>query len=123
MLMCIRLLASVDLKDYIKFEPDEIDWVNDPISKVTLFSPDTIDLSNYPNLADFEGLSGIISPGIMNIDPASNLFYATDESLKDLRNLDNWSQNRPTHFSTSYNKSTNVNTILVSRHAPNCGTD
>ncbi len=122
MLMCIRLLASVDLKDYIKFEPDEIDWVNDPISKVTLFSPDTIDLSNYPNLADFEGLSGIISPGIMNIDPASNLFYATDESLKDLRNLDNWSQNRPTHFSTSYNKSTNVNTILVSRHAPNCGT-
>ena len=120
--MCIRLLASVDLKDYIKFEPDEIDWVNDPISKVTLFSPDTIDLSNYPNLADFEGLSGIISPGIMNIDPASNLFYATDESLKDLRNLDNWSQNRPTHFSTSYNKSTNVNTILVSRHAPNCGT-
>lgn len=97
-------IPALDVADKLKFEPDEIDWVNDPVSGV-----------------DFMGLDGLISPGIMNIDPEANLFK-NDDSTKDYRNLDNWRQNRPTHFVTSYNKTTNVNTVLVSGHAPYCGT-
>lgn len=97
-------IPGLDITDVIQFEPDAIDWENDPMSDV-----------------DFMGLDGIISPGIMNIDPSSNLFV-DEETLRDLRNLDNWYQNRPAHFTTSYNQDTNTNTILVSGHSPNCGT-
>lgn len=97
-------IPGLDVPDVIQFEPDTIPWNTDPISDV-----------------DFMGLDGVISPGIMNIDPTGNIFV-DDDTLRDLRNLDNWYQNRPDHFRTSYNTSTNVNTILVSGHAPNCGT-
>lgn len=97
-------VPGLDVADELVFQPDEIDWEHDPVSGV-----------------EFMGLEGLVSPGIMNVDPLSNILVNDDPS-KDLRNLDNWSQNRPTHFVTSYNKTTNVNTVLVSGHSPYCGT-